>query len=91
MRRTRPLSIAALALTIAVLVWLAMANDSWRTSFGFKGRQVDMYNSLVHGFRKGHLYMDVDPDPALWSTDPVIRRRASYVQDASLFNHRYYV
>jgi len=68
-----------------------MSNDDWRTAFGFRGRQVDMYNTLVHGFRKGHLYMDQEPDPALWSTDPVIRRRASYVQDASLYNHRYYV
>jgi hypothetical protein len=91
MRGARWLSTTAAILAVAALLWLARMSDSWRTSFSFTGRQVDYYNLLVHGFRQGHLYMDSDPDPALYSTDPDTRRRASYLQDASLFNHRYYL
>lgn len=91
MRRMRRLSIAAAILAVSALVWLARVSDDWRTSFSFSGKDANYYNLLVHGFQQGHLYMDCTPDPALWSTDPDIRRRASYVQDASLYNHRYYL
>ncbi len=91
MRGARWLSTAAAVLAVATLLWLARTNDSWRTSFSFTGAKDDYYNLLVHGFQKGHLYMDSDPDPALFSTDPDMRRRAAYLQDASLFNHRYYL
>jgi hypothetical protein len=91
MRGARWLSTAATVVAILALVWLARTNDSWRTSFSFTGKNIDYYNLLVHGFQKGHLYMDSEPDPALFSTEPDVRRRALYLQDASLYNHRYYL
>lgn len=91
MRKARLLSLAAAIVAVAALVWLDKTNDDWSTSFSLTGKKTDYYNLLVHGLQKGHLYLDVTPDPALWSPDPFVQRRASFLLDASLFNHRYYI
>ena len=57
-------------------------------------REGDYYNLLVDGFRHGHLYLPVKPEPELLALenpyDPVAN--AAYrLLDPSLYNGRYYL
>ena len=58
---------------------------------------VDLYVKLFDGLNKGHLYLDVDPDPKLVALgmdvyDPAARRAAgaTYLWDHAFYNGHYY-
>ena len=63
-----------------------------RAALEFRGPKRDYYNLLVQGFRKGHLYMDADPDPSLLALAPAERPgNAPFLLDASLYRGHYYL
>src|SRR5579863_103051 len=66
--------------------------ETTRANLHLWGPKDDYYNLLVRGFAKGHLFMDVKPDPALLALP--IRERPGYAPfllDASLYQDRYYL
>ena len=69
-------SILGIAAVLAVAVWLAAWGENWGRAYAFTGRQDDYYNLLVHGFLKGHLYLDTAVDPRLLSPNPAVRGQA---------------
>jgi hypothetical protein len=71
--------VAGIVLIAATMVWLAALSEHWKYAYYFRGRQDDYYNLLVHGFLRGHLYMEL---PASATSAP---------QDASLYHGNYYL
>ncbi|HVU35376.1 MAG TPA: hypothetical protein VHE61_18205 [Opitutaceae bacterium] len=58
------------------------------------GVNFDYYNLLIDGFRKGHLYLDIAPDPRLLAlSDPYDPAQNDKVRlpDASYYHGRYYI
>lgn len=81
---------------ILVAWYYAWTNDPTAASWRIHGPQSDYYNVLIHGFLKGHLYMDAPvakelkacPNP--W--DPTVRGpNVPILQDATYYNGRYYL
>jgi hypothetical protein len=52
------------AACLVVIVWIGLGWDTLTARYSYVGTRTEYYNLLVHGFLKGHLYLDVDPDPA---------------------------
>jgi len=86
----RTASIAAAA-CILLIVWMGLGWDRMTSRDTYTGSKPDYYSLLVHGFAKGHLYMDVAADPRRESKDPAVRSKADYLLDASYFKGRYYL
>ena len=89
---SRRLALAlALAAACALLAWTSLGGWSLPA---LGGRQADYYNLLVEGFRKGHLWMDVEVPPAVAnSSDPIgaiEKSGVSVPHDVSLFRGHYY-
>ncbi len=88
---TRVALAVTLSLAASILLYLWTV-ESTHTELKLAGAKRDYYNLLVQGFRKGHLYMDVAPDPALLALPA--RERPGYTPfllDASLYHDRYYL
>jgi hypothetical protein len=82
---------AAFALLVSVLFCTWTVHSS-RYGLEFQGPKRDYYNLLAQGFRKGHLYMDVAPDPALLALPTAERPgNAPFLLDASLYRDHYYL
>ena len=82
---------AAFALLVSVLICTWTVHSS-RNGLEFQGPKRDYYNLLAQGFRKGHLYMDVAPDPALLALPTAERPgNAPFLLDASLYRDHYYL
>ncbi len=82
---------AAVAACLAVILWLGCEWRVLRARDTYAGKKADYYSLLVHGFLKGHTYMDTVPDPALESPDKGVRESAAYLLDASYYHRRYYM
>lgn len=86
-----------LAAGFVMVAWFyAWTNDPTAASWRIHGEQSDYYNVLIHGFLKGHLYMDFPvakellacPDP--WN--PAVRGpNVPILQDATYYNGHYYL
>jgi hypothetical protein len=86
-----------LAAGFVLIAWFyAWTNDPTAASWRVHGPQSDYYNVLIHGFLKGHLYMDFPvakellecPDP--WN--PAVRGpNIPILQDATYYNGHYYL
>jgi hypothetical protein len=85
-----PSGIAAV-LALAVLVWMGLGWDVIARPSTYKGRNNEYYSLLVHGFLKGHLYMDIVADPRLESPDPLVRDSAPAPLDSSYFKGHFYL
>ena len=81
---------------IFVACFYAWTNGPKAASWHIGGQQSDHYNSLMHGFLQGHLYMDAPvadelkacPDP--WN--PAVRGPdCPILQDATYYNGHYYL
>jgi hypothetical protein len=81
----------AAAACILLIVWMGLGWDRATSRETYTGSKPDYYSLLVHGFTKGHLYMDVAADPRRESKDPAVRAKADYLLDASYFKGRYYL
>jgi hypothetical protein len=80
-----------LAFTVSVLLYLWTV-DTTKAGLRLWGEKRDYYNLLTRGLRKGHLYMDAAPDPALLALPPSDRPgNAPFMLDASLYRDRYYL
>lgn len=82
---------AAFALAVSVIFYTwTVSTTGYRLEF--RGPKQDYYNLLAQGFRKGHLYMNAAPDPALLAL-PASERpgNAPFLLDASLYRGRYYL
>jgi len=82
---------AAALVCLWAIYWLGIGEVAVKDPHSYKGRRNDYYSQLVHGFMKGHLYMDRVPDPRLESRDPVVRHYADYSLDASYYDKHYYL
>lgn len=81
----------AVACALAI-VWMCLGWDSIGSRDSYVGKKSDYYNSQVHGFLSGHLYMDALPYYADWaSPDPNVRVKRPYLLDASYFKGHYYL
>lgn len=88
-RSVLPAAALALAASVLFYAW-TVSTTGYRLEF--LGPKRDYYNLLAQGFRKGHLYMDAAPDPALLALPPSERPgNAPYLLDASLYRDRYYI
>lgn len=85
-----PSSLTAAA-CLAVILWMGLGGNWITPRSVFTGRKGDYYSLLVHGFLKGHLYMDVKADPRLESPDPAVRKEAPTLLDASYYRGHYYL
>jgi len=74
-----------------LLLWMGLGWETIASRDNYVGKKPDYYSLLVHGFLKGHLYMDVIADPGLESPDPAVRARAFSLMDASYYKGRYYL
>ena len=83
--------LATAAACVIFIVWMGLGWDQIRSRETYLGPKRDYYSLLVHGFIKGHLYMDVAADPRRESKDPAVRSKANYLQDASYYKGRYYL
>lgn len=81
---------------LVVASFYAWTNDPTGSAWRVGAPQSDYYNLLMHGFLKGHLYMDVpvseelkaSPDP--W--DPAVRGpHCPILQDATYYNGHFYL
>jgi hypothetical protein len=81
----------AAAACIVLIVWMGLGWDRATSRDTYTGSKPDYYSLLVHGFAKGHLYMDVVADPRRESKDPAVRAKADYLLDGSYFKGRYYL
>jgi hypothetical protein len=81
---------------IVVVAFYAWTNGPTAASWRVGGQQSDHYNLLMHGFLKGHLYMDAAvsdelkacPDP--WN--PAVRGpNCLILQDATYYQGHYYL
>ncbi len=79
-----------LAIVLVVYVWL-ISVGTWTH---WPGRWYS-YDELATSFRQGRLFLPQKPDPALLALpnpyDPAARQGMSFLQDASLYNGRYYL
>lgn len=80
-------TLAVAALVCAFYAWTASSNGN---DFAFKGRLHDYYNHLMHGFAKGHLYMDVEPGPVP-VPDPTGLGGMPYLNDGTFYQGKYYL
>jgi hypothetical protein len=85
-----PAAVAA-ALSLALVVWMGLGWDALTQPSTYRGKKVDYYSLLVHGFLSGHLYMDIAADPRLESPDPAVRAAAPVPLDSSYFNRHFYL
>src|SRR5271157_449715 len=86
------LRLATLLAAVGALAFMAWTVSTTGYRLEFRGPKQDYYNLLAQGFRKGHLYMDAAPDPALLALTPSERPgNAPYLLDASLYRDRYYI
>ncbi len=81
---------------VVVACFYAWTNGPTAASWRIHGPQSDYYNVLIHGFLKGHLYMDVPVAPELKACpnpwDPTVRGpNVPILQDATYYNGRYYL
>jgi hypothetical protein len=88
---------ATVALAVGFVLFASILLYAWTvqstgSSLRFKGAKSDYYNLLVQGFRNGHLFMNVAPDPSLLAL-PARERPgyAPFLLDASLYHERYYL
>ncbi len=82
---------ATAAACVVVMIWMGLGWNLIRSRNSYAGRKSDYYNSQVHGFISGHLYMDTEANPGLASPDPAVRARAPFKLDASYYKGRYYL
>lgn len=91
--RRRRVEIALAAAAFAVVAWFYYFTV--QTSGDLReGADFDYYNPLVDGFRGGHLYLPVDPDPKLIALpDPYDPARNSELRlaDASYYHGHFYL
>lgn len=78
-------------LVLAGFTWLGSNSDKLSSSYTLKGNSTEYYPLLVHGFMKGHLYMDAPVDPRFLSSDPEVHSKGAYLLDASLYKGHYYL
>lgn len=76
---------------VLFIVWMGLGWPAIASRDTYIGTRTDYYSLLVHGFLKGHLYMDVVADPRLESADPAVRSKASTLLDAGYYKGRYYL
>jgi len=76
---------------LLVIVWMGVGFDAIRRPSTYRGEKDDYYSLLVHGFLKGHLYMDIVADPRLESPDPLVRESAPAPLDSSYFRGHFYL
>jgi hypothetical protein len=79
------------AIAILAIVWMGLGWEALRRPDTYRGKKGDYYSLLVHGFRSGHLYMDLAADPRLESKDPAIRSQAFAPLDTSYFRGHLYL
>ena len=79
------------ALCLLVIIWMGLGWDVIRRPSTYRGKNNEYYSLLVHGFLKGHLYMDIVADPGLESPDPAIRNSAPAPLDSSYFKGHFYL
>ncbi|MGA2015780.1 MAG: hypothetical protein ABSH26_02420 [Opitutaceae bacterium] len=88
-RLVLPAAALALAASVLFCAW-TVSTTGYRLEF--LGPKRDYYNLLAQGFRRGHLYMDAAPDPALLALPPGERPgNAPFLLDASLYRDHYYL
>jgi len=90
-RRARLALLATGIVLVLGLAWLGSRSDDLGNAYPVTGGQHDYYSLLVHGFQKGHLYMDVAVDSRYTSGDPKVQRKADWLLDASLYKGHYYL
>jgi hypothetical protein len=92
--RDRALVAGMVALVVWFYGWTVTSNSIYPQPL-FGDEQQDYYSLLLHSFRAGHLYLDVQPDPRLLAAldpyDPSKRSGADVLHDASYFRGHYYV
>jgi hypothetical protein len=91
-RRFSPGGLGAVLLAAALSLWI------WTGTGGavrISGRQKDYDNLLIHGFLKGHLYLDAAVPAELLALknpyEPSQRRQGLALHDASLYRGHYYI
>jgi hypothetical protein len=79
-----------LVFVILVYIWFA-SSDSWSDWHSATYH----YANLAIGFKEGHLYLPLEPNPEVLSLsnpyDPVARQGVSFPVDYSLYNGKYYL
>jgi hypothetical protein len=89
--RERAIAAAAIAVCVALLLWVVSGVSQMESRPGYAGHY---YESLVDGFLHGHTYLDVAPSPELARLkdpfDPA--QNAGYrLADATYYQGRYYL
>jgi len=91
-RNQQGVLLAAFVLLTLFLGWTALSDGQ---AWGWGRPQTDHYNLLVHGFLKGHLYLDAEVPRALTECpdpyDPALRPPGAGLHDASLYQGHYYI
>ncbi len=85
-------SAATVAVVVAIAALYLWTASSSSTPFGGSGEREDYYNRLSHGFRSGHLYMEVAPVPnsAPDAAGPGLGH-LPFLLDASFYHGKYYL
>ncbi|HET6845462.1 MAG TPA: hypothetical protein VFH29_01425 [Anaerolineales bacterium] len=82
--------VPAIAIVLTVYVWF-VSLGTWTDWPGYS----NYHDQLASAFARGHLYLDVEPDPALLALkdpyDPVARKNIPILSDASLYQGKYYL
>ncbi len=90
--KSRSILLAAAFAVAAAGLFYTWTIRTARYGLDFRGPKQDYYNLLTQGFRKGHLYMDAEPDPSLLALAPDSRPgTAPFLLDASLYRGHYYL
>ena len=85
-----PLGILCYLFVLAIYVWLISIGQwtKWPTISSY-------YDSLASSFSQRHLYLEINPDPALLALpnpyDPNARTGIDYPQDVSLYKGKFYL
>jgi hypothetical protein len=79
------------AACIVVTVWIGAESDDAGHAFSFKGQKGDYYSLLVAGLIRGHLYMNVEADPGLESTNQEVLHHTPTLLDASYHKRHFYL
>jgi hypothetical protein len=79
------------AACIVITAWIGAESDDAGHAFSFKGQKGDYYSLLVAGFIRGHLYMNVDADPRLESTNQDVLYHTPTLLDASYYKRHFYL
>jgi hypothetical protein len=91
-RSQRGVFLAAFSLLTLFYAWTCLSDGQ---TWGWGRPQTDHYNLLVHGFLKGHLYLDEEVPKALLDCadpyDPALRPPGAGLHDASLYQGHYYI